>query len=543
VYAVTVKVLSSNPEYIGDYSFRIRAVPGDDRFELALGATVSNGVPGVGAGNIEQPGGHDVYRFTASAGALAFFERLSVAAAFEGWLQWELRSPTGQVIFRSYFGSGHDGRKVLPETGEYTLRVADGTTSTTHVGEYSFRIRAIPPDQSFPIEPGQMVSNGVPGPGAGNIEVAGAWDYYTFGGVAGQTLFFEDVAAQPSLGGWLIWEAKAPSGQTLFRHYFGGGGAGRKTLPETGTYTIRCAVDSHDPGLIGTYAFLIQKVDDGEFALSIGDVVTNGVPALGAGMIETPGGEDVYTFNGTADQEVVFGGLAADAAFGGWLRWEAKTPSGLTWFSSYFGLGAERRTLPETGEYRVRVFVGATSPAYVGGYSFRIYSEVFAWPDRFALSPGGTLAIPKEKLLCNDTCGLADTLGVELPEPTSVQGGTLVAGENEIVYVAPSTFAGVDTFVYRIRGRFGGVDTSRVTVEVRPGAEHAATVVSLVRLGPTQAQVCLLGLPGQVYRVEHSTDLLEWEVVGELRADTMGGMVFTYPASTGARRFYRFPKP
>jgi hypothetical protein len=536
-------VLDKDPGHVGSYSFRIRRLPADSTFVLELGDSVSDGVPAPGAGRIEEAGVHDVYQFQADAGALAFFERVSAAPGFGGWLQWELKSPGGQVLFRSYFGSGHDGRKMLPESGLYTLRVADGTSDETHAGDYAFRIRGIPPDQIYPIQVGQTIADGAPGNGAGRIEAPGSWDYYTFTGVTGQSLYFEDLAVASTLGGWLQWEVKSPSGQLLFNDYFGGGKAGRKTLPETGTYTIRCYVGNNDPELTGPYSFRISGINDDHYPVAIGDVVTNGFPALGAGVIETAGGEDTFTFPGTAGHEIVLEELSADTAFAGWLRWEIKAPDGTILQARYFQPGhSGRLVLPATGTYHVRVFAGAPNPEYVGNYSFRTYSEVVARRDQFGVRVGGVLEIPKQKFLCNDECQPVDSLSVELPEGVSSQGGVLVDGHNTILYVVPVAFSGIDTFRYRIRGQFGGVDTAVVTIRVYPEADAAAHVASVVRSKEGAVEVCLLGLPGQTYGIEESEDLVEWVSVGQITADNMGAMGFQYSAGTPDKLFYRFPK-
>lgn len=542
-YTLTVKVLSPAPSYVGDYSFRVRSVTPDQVFPIAIGALVSKNDPGPGAGNLDTAGAHDVYTFEATAGTLAFFERLSAAATFEGWLVWELKAPSGAVVFRSYFGSGTDGRKTLAETGTYTLRVMDSTTILTHVGDYAFRIRHIPPDQVFPIQIGQLVSNNVPAAGAGNIEFAGAYDHYTFQGSAGQNLFFDDMAAAASLGGWLKWDVRAPNGQLVFSEYMGGSPAGRKTLAATGTYTIQVYVASTDPELIGTYAFRINDLDDALIALPIGQVVTNGVPTQSAGNIEEAGNEDIYTFQAVAGQRILFQEYSVAAAFGGWLRWELRSPSSNQIFAAYITPGQTKAyKMPETGTYRLRVFTGAANPAYFGTYSFRTYCEVFAHPDRGALSPGSPLVIPKPKLICNDYWEVGDVVSVDLPSSATVQGGTVSSTDTSIVYSPQPGFMGTDQFTYRITGQFGDDDTNVVNVLVGPGADFHPTVVSLSRSGANAGKVCLLGAPGQSYNVEQSTNLLQWQSAGSLVAESDGSMVYIYNADQ-PHKFFRFLHP
>src|SRR5205807_1336536 len=61
--------------------------------------------------------------------------------------------------------------------GSYVLTVAGAAAQT---GTYSFDLTAVPDPQTFPINIGDTVSDGVPSTGAGNIESPGATDRYTF---------------------------------------------------------------------------------------------------------------------------------------------------------------------------------------------------------------------------------------------------------------------------------------------------------------------------------------------------------------------------
>ncbi|MSU37067.1 MAG: hypothetical protein EXS36_18625 [Pedosphaera sp.] len=75
---------------------------------------------------------------------------------------------------------------------------------------------------------------------------------------------------------------------------------------------------------------------DETFPYTIGNPVSNGVPAAGAGRLEVGGSEDNFTFTATAGQLVFFESLAQDAAFKNGLRWELSEPSGSGVFGSFF---------------------------------------------------------------------------------------------------------------------------------------------------------------------------------------------------------------
>ncbi|MGC3960679.1 MAG: Ig-like domain-containing protein [Verrucomicrobiota bacterium] len=543
-YTVRVWVGAANAAYIGTYSFRLRSIPADPTFAIQLGDLVTNNVPAAGAGNIEVPGAWDYYTFNATNGQLAFFEILNTASTFQGFLFCELKSPSSNTVFSGYVSGGnHIGRKMLPETGTYRMRLLAQSTATNHIGTYSIRVRSIAADQYFAIAPGDTVTNGLPGIGAGSIEMAGAQDVYTFHATAGQSLSFEAISKSAAFNNWLYWEVRTPSNVLLLGNYFTDGG--RKTMPETGPYTIRVSVGTSNPDYLGTYAFRIYTLP-GDVRLNIakGDVISDGVPVTGAGRIDEPGGLDTYTFNGIAGQRVNFDQLSAAPAFSGWLFWQVIAPSGSNWFSDFFPGGTkQRRTLPETGNYTIRIYANSVNPAYIGAYSFRTWCEVVAQPDQLATIPGTTLSVPLNKFLCNDSLEIGDVPTIELTNSFSAQGGVIFVATNALVYTPPVGFTGVDQFTYRLRGMFGDEDYANVSVRVGAGATQGATVVSLVRESATSVMVCLFGAPNQTYNVEQSTNLTTWSNIGQLTADGMGSMTYHYTIEPVEKQFYRFKRP
>jgi Bacterial Ig domain len=280
---------------------------------------------------------------------------------------------------------------------------------------------------------------------------------------------------------------------------------------------------------------------DNVVSLDLGDTVSEGVPTEGAGKIEAAGGEDRYVFQGAAEQSVVFEQLSAAASFEGWLRWEIKTPSGAQLLASFFKNNqAERKRLPETGAYTIRVFAGANNTEYVGAYSFRIYADVLARPDTFATAPGHALTMPMAKFLCNDSYGSADNVELDLPLLTSAQGGTLAKTPAGLTYMPKAGFTGADHFEYVLRGQLGGQSTSTATVHVFEGAERNPTVVSVFPVDRSTVRVCLLGAPDKTYNVQQSDDLGGWSNLDTISSDETGSMIYEYVPDPAGMRFYRF---
>ena len=358
----TITVGDDDDDAMGTYSFTIWDVPADESFAIAIGDSVSDGVPGVGAGNIEAPGARDVYTFSGTVGDVIFFDEQGVSGPL--FLDYEIIDPTSSVLVSDGLGSAEPGLIVLPATGTYTITV--GADNDDATGTYSFTIWSVPPDDMFAISIGDAVSDGIPGVGAGNIEVPGARDVYTFSGTAGEVIFLDEQVVTGPL--FLDYEITDPSANVIVSDGLGSAEPGVIVLPATGTYTVTVGDDDDDA--VGTYSFTIWSVPpDDLFAISIGDVVSDGVPGVGAGNIEVPGARDVYTFSGTAgdtitfDEQVVTGPL--------FLAYEITDPSASVLVSNSLG-GSDPApfVLPQTGTYTVTV--GSDSNDAVGTYSFQI---------------------------------------------------------------------------------------------------------------------------------------------------------------------------
>ena len=538
-YRVRIYSGGTDPNWIGAYSFRLLAIPPDQTFPFTLGSAVSDGIPSTGAGRLEVAGAEDNYLMSAAAGQLAFFEAISQDPGLQGTLRWQVIKPSGSDVFASFFSNR--GRTILPEAGEYRIRIYTDATDSDWFGPYSFRVLPIPPDQTFAYTIGNPVSDGVPEAGAGRLEAAGAEDNYVFNASAGQIAFFESLSQDAALKGSLRWQLLKPSGGSVFSSFFSNS-QGRTLLPEAGQYRIRIFTDGIVPGLFGPYSFSTRgDLADQQFPIRVGDVVSDGKPAGGAGRIETPGSEDNYTFDARAGQFVIFESFQQADAFQQSLRWELTKPSGGPVFVSLFSNPQGRTLLPEAGTYKIRVFTLGDDPTWIGSYSFRTYSPVKASPDKIATLPDKPLVIPFAKLLFNDVAAdTNDVLTVTLPDAIAIEGGTITLVAQGVRYNPKAGYIGTDHFTYRLLGSFGGTNETTVSVAVTPDAGMYANVVNGVRRGPDSADFCLFGDPATNYLLESSRDFTAWQQVRTLTSDSDGGMIFQLQATPGVDRlFYR----
>ncbi len=536
-YKIRVFSDGTDPTWIGAYSFRISPLPPDQTFPVLLGNQVSDGIPAAGAGRLEFGGAEDNYLFTASGGQLVFFETLNQDAAFKNSLRWQLIKPSGPTVFSSFF-SNPQGRLLLPESGQYRIRVYTDAIDSTQLGSYSFRTYPLPPDQSFTYTIGTQVSDGIPAPGAGRLEIAGTEDNYLFTAPAGQVVFFESLTQASAFKNSLRWQLLKPSGVAVFSSFFANT-QGRTVLPEAGNYRLRIFTDNNDSRLSGAYSFQTRAdVADQQFSLSVGASVSDGKPAVGAGNIETAGSTDTYLFSGRAGQFVVFESLAQAPSLQNSLRWQLTKPSGGSVFSSFFANKQGRTLLSEAGVYKLRCFTDNASTIN-GAYSFRFYSPVMAHPDYLQTRPNVLLTVPAAKLLFNDISeDPADVLHVDLPSGATAQGGTVTVNATGIVYTPKTGFIGTDQFDYRAIGTLGDTNRTTIWVSVLQDAGKFAGIVNDLRRNEAQLDVCWLGDPGNSYALETSADLDSWVEAEIVVAPPSGFWTYSFAIHTGTPQLY-----
>jgi hypothetical protein len=104
-----------------------------------------------------------------------------------------------------------------------------------------------------------MIKDGTPGPGAGNIESAGAKDVYTFSAAAAQRVYFR-MFEQTDLYN-IRWVVTDPDGAQVFDTKLGYGDPGAHVLKKAGPYTMTVGSDSN-PGT-GTYRLQISNAPTG----------------------------------------------------------------------------------------------------------------------------------------------------------------------------------------------------------------------------------------------------------------------------------------
>ena len=114
----------------GSYKLRMTNVAPASRFAVKLPVTISDGLPGAGAGVIEAPGASDVYTFAASPKQRVYFRRIEIGKDMES-IHWRLTDEAGMEVFDTCLGCGDPGVQTLTLGGTYTLTVGNEKNAAT----------------------------------------------------------------------------------------------------------------------------------------------------------------------------------------------------------------------------------------------------------------------------------------------------------------------------------------------------------------------------------------------------------------------------
>ncbi len=368
-WTIEVRPAGGYPDWMGTYSLGVFTVVDDGPIALTLPVEVSQDVPVIGAGNIETRGGRDAYTFAGTAGQVIYVN--DRREGFSNQLLFQMQRPDGGFLISEWMDNVDPGRVVLPTTGTYTIRVLASSSWPELTGPYAFGLTFVEDQGPFALTIPAVVSDGVPAAGAGNLEVLGSKDTFTFTVEPGTLLYFQDGGSTLSRATMFVFE---PNGSVLFSDRLDGNSAGRRILTAGGQYRVEVQSQTSPGAVNGPYSFsILPVVDGGPFALQMGDVIAPGSHGAGSGTIETPGSADVFTFELTKAQNMYVDDRIGTAGFpflG--MRWELRAPDGFVIVTDNLDGGDRSFFAAYVGTYTLTVFGGA-APTSIGNYSLRIF--------------------------------------------------------------------------------------------------------------------------------------------------------------------------
>jgi TIR domain len=334
-------------------------------FSIKIGDKIADGVPGPGAGIIETPYSQDVYVFKAASRQSVYFRVLGRSTGMD-YINWKLTDTDGTEIFNACLGCSEPGVRALTKGGTYTLTIGNDKNPAT--GTYQIQLFDVPPPNQFSIKIGDQIKEDVPDQGAGIIESPGAQDIYTFDARPRQKVYFRPWEHSAGMS-YIKWQLTDNAGMVVFDTCLGCGEPGVQTLTKGGTYSLAVGHESN-PGT-GTYRLQLYDVPlSKQFSIKVGDRIRPGMPAAGAGTIETPGTEDVYVFSATPGQKVSFRITEVSKGME-YINWRLADDNGMELFNSCLACGERGiQTLSKGGTYTLTI--GNTRNPATGDYGFEI---------------------------------------------------------------------------------------------------------------------------------------------------------------------------
>ena len=332
---------------------------------VKIGDKIGDGAPNPGAGTIDKPYQQNVYVFTAEPKQSVYFRVLNYSPSLSS-MTWRLTDADGTEVFESCLGCTEPGVQTLRKGGSYTLTVGSDRNAAT--GTYQLQLFNVPPPNQYAIKIGDAIKDNVPGPGAGVIETPGAEDIYTFSAAPRQKVYFRMLEHSNGMA-QIKWRLTDGNGMEVFDTCLGCTEPGVQTLVTGGNYKL--AVGNRQNPSTGTYRLQLYNVPLAkQFAIRIGDKVKPGVPGAGAGVIDTPGVQSVYTFTAAPGQKVYFHMLEYGRGMEQ-IFWRLVDDNGMEVFNTCFGCSEPGvQTLTRGGSYTLTVGHN-TNPA-TGDYALEI---------------------------------------------------------------------------------------------------------------------------------------------------------------------------
>ncbi len=345
-----------------------KPAPPKSTFPIKIGDKIDDGVPAPGAGSIETPYAQDAYSFTAAAGQRVYFRMLRHSNGL-AYIKWRLTDADGMEIFNTCLGCSEPGVQILSKGGNYTLTV--GSDSDAATGTYQLQLFNVPPPNRFSIKIGDIIKESTPGPGAGAVGSPGAESIYTFTAAPRQNVYFRMFESSNGMS-YINWNLVDDNGMEVFNTCLGCSEPGVQTLIKGGTYTL--TVGNKTDASTGTYRLQLFNVPPpNQFSIKIGDKIRPGVPGAGAGMIETPGVEDIYTFSATPGQKVYFHLFEHEKGMN-YIKWRLVDENSAEIFNTCLGCSEPGvQTLTRGGKHML-IVGNRTNPA-TGTYAFETGSR------------------------------------------------------------------------------------------------------------------------------------------------------------------------
>jgi len=276
----------------------------------------------------------------------------------------------GALTVKNLVRQADPPQPISSESGSASAPATQPGASPEPAPEFSAATaKSTAPHGAFAIKIGDKIADGVPGPGAGVIETPYGQDVYVFKAASRQRVYFRVLGRSTGMD-YINWKLTDTDGTEIFNACLGCSEPGVQALTKGGTYTLTIGNDKNPA--TGTYQMQLFDVPPpSQFSIKIGDQIKEDVPGPGAGIIESPGAQDIYTFDARPRQKVYFRGWEHSAGMS-YIKWQLTDSAGMVVFDTCLGCGEPGvQTLTKGGTFSLAV--GHESNPATGTYRLQLY--------------------------------------------------------------------------------------------------------------------------------------------------------------------------
>lgn len=152
------------------------------------------------------------------------------------------------------------------------------------------------------------------------------------------------------------------------------------------------------------------------------------------------------------------------------------------------------------------------------------------------------LTVPSDDLLASASDPDGDSLTITAVE-SPTQGGTVALSGSNICYIPPAGWSGSNSFAVHVTDSRGATTVASVTITSSPLEPNGLTPPSVTVLPSGSVSLRLHVMPGQVYNVERSNNLQDWELFETFTAGPKCDLTLIDSNPPEGRGYYRIRKP
>jgi hypothetical protein len=164
-------------------------------------------------------------------------------------------------------------------------------------------------------------------------------------------------------------------------------------------------------------------------------------------------------------------------------------------------------------------------------------------PDSVDHTHFGTVSVPSGTVTRSFSIENTGALSITGFYATSAQGAVITRNGGFVTWTPSPVFVGVDTFTVTLSD---GMSTTQGTITLNVTADPSFNPANPPQIIPQPGgamRLAFFGIPGRVYGIQRSIDLMNWTQIAAPTANAAGAVTIDDPAPPQPSAFYRIIFP